>query len=50
MRSAALADGFNEVFDQLLASRQTWDKEPEASLGRRFMARLMRILPIQSQL
>lgn len=28
----------------------TWDKEPDATLSRRFMAGLMRILPIESQL
>ena len=68
VRSTELTSGFNELFDQVLASQQTWglslesgrlqwndgeatrDKEPDASLGRRFMSRLMRILPIQSQL
>lgn len=68
VRSAALAKEFNQVFDQVLASQQTWelaldsgrlqwndgeetrDKDPDASLGRRFTAGLMRVLPIESQL
>lgn len=68
VRSAELTDGFNEMFDKVLASRQTWavtlesgdlqwydgqeirDKDPDASFGRRFMAGLMRYMPIQSQL
>lgn len=68
LRNAELTSGFNELFDQVLASQQTWEvslesgrlywrdgqqtreSEPDASFGRRFMAMLMRILPIQSQL
>lgn len=68
LRSAELTRGFNDMFDQVLASQQSWelslhsgrlywndgqqtrDREPDASFGRRFMAGLMRILPIQSQL
>ncbi len=68
VRSTALAEDFNDMFDRVLASQQTWqvtlesgrlqwsdgletrNKEPDASLGRRFMAGLMRLMPFQSQL
>lgn len=68
VRSTELGDAFNQQFDRILASSQTWelslesshlqwndgqetkDKDPDTSFGRRFIAGLMRFLPIQSQL